>query len=78
MSPPPGGDIAPPGYYMLWLIDDQGRPCQRASFIRVSKQKLIVSADVSTFSIFEVDALGPPADFHERSTWPATASCPPR
>ena len=63
VSPPPGGDIAPPGYYMLWLIDDQGRPCQRASFIRVSKQKLFVSADISTFSIFEVDALGPPSEF---------------
>ena len=63
VAPPPGGDVAPPGYYMLWLIDDQGRPCQRASFIRLSKQKLIVSADISTFSIFEVDALGPPSEF---------------
>ena len=63
VSPPPSGDIAPPGYYMLWLIDEQGRPCQRASFIRVSKQKLFVSADISTFSVFEVDALGPPSEF---------------
>ena len=48
---------------MLWLIDNQERICQRASFIRVSKQKLVISADISTYSIFEIDALGPPADF---------------
>lgn len=60
---PPNGNIAPPGYYMLWLIDDQERVCQRASFIRVSRQKLFVTADISTFSIHEVDALGPPSLF---------------
>ena len=27
--------IAPPGYYMLWIVDDQKRPCQRAEFIRL-------------------------------------------
>ena len=61
---PPNGRIAPPGYYMLWLIDDSERPCQRARFIRISKQKLIVSADISTYSIHEVDALGTPAAFN--------------
>ncbi|HEU5280296.1 MAG TPA: galactose oxidase-like domain-containing protein [Gaiellaceae bacterium] len=65
VAPPPSADIAPPGYYMLWLIDDEGRPCERAWFVRVSKQKLVVSADVSTFSIFEVDALGPPSQFKD-------------
>ena len=65
VTSPPDGRIAPPGYYMLWLIDDQGRPCQRASFIRVSQQKLVVSADISTFSIHEVDALGTPAQFFD-------------
>jgi hypothetical protein len=33
---PPNGGVAPPGYYMLWLIDDAGRPCKLAKFIRVS------------------------------------------
>lgn len=60
---PPNGRIAPPGYYMLWLIDNDERPCELASFIRISKQKLIVSADISTFSIHEVEALGTPATF---------------
>lgn len=63
VSSPPRGDIAPPGYYMLFLIDTQGRVCQRASFIRVSKQKLVISADISTYSIHEVEALGTPAQF---------------
>lgn len=60
---PPNGSIAPPGYYMLWLIDDQERVCQRASFIRVSKQEIAVTSDISTYSIHEVDALGLPALF---------------
>jgi YHS domain-containing protein len=60
---PPDPNIAPPGYYMLFLIDDQERVCERASFIRVSRQKLVISADISTFSRFEVDALGPTSTF---------------
>lgn len=62
---PPTAEIAPPGYYMLFLIDDQERVCERASFVRLSRQKLVVSADISTYSIHEVDALGPPAVFEE-------------
>jgi len=27
--------IAPPGYYMLWIVDDQGRPCEDAVFIQL-------------------------------------------
>lgn len=32
---PPSGDIAPPGPYLLFLVDDAGRPCEYASFVRV-------------------------------------------
>jgi hypothetical protein len=28
-------NLIPPGYYMLWIVDDQKRPCQRAEFIRI-------------------------------------------
>jgi hypothetical protein len=63
VNAPPRGDIAPPGFYMLFLIDNQERVCQRAAFIRVSKQKLLISADISTYSIHEVNALGLPAQF---------------
>jgi hypothetical protein len=27
--------VAPPGYYMLWIVDDQGRPCKEAKFIHL-------------------------------------------
>jgi hypothetical protein len=27
--------LAPPGYYMLWIVDDQGRPCERAVFMHL-------------------------------------------
>lgn len=27
--------IAPPGYYMLWIVDTQGLPCEEALFIRL-------------------------------------------
>ncbi len=28
--------VAPPGYYMVFIIDDQGRPCQRARFVHLA------------------------------------------
>lgn len=33
---PPNGNIAPPGPYMLWVIDDENRPCQLALFVVLS------------------------------------------
>ena len=30
---PPDGSIAPPGPYMIWVIDDRNRPCVRAPFV---------------------------------------------
>jgi hypothetical protein len=60
---PPNANVAPPGNYMLWIIDDDGRVCELASFIRISQQKLFISPDISTFSVHEVAALGTPASF---------------
>ena len=37
VTAPPNGSIAPPGYYMLWVIDANGNPCERARFIHVPK-----------------------------------------
>lgn len=62
---PPDGNIAPPGYYMIWVVDDEGRPCEWAPFIRVANMKVFVTADVSTYSVHEVEALGPPAHFND-------------
>jgi hypothetical protein len=58
-------DTLPPGRYMVWIIDNNGRPCQWARFIRISHQKALISADISTFSLQEVQALGTPAEFPE-------------
>ena len=27
--------VAPPGYYMVFIVDTQGRPCERAKFVRL-------------------------------------------
>ena len=29
--------VAPPGYYMLFIIDSEGRPCQQAVFVRLRR-----------------------------------------
>lgn len=60
VTAPPNGNIAPPGYYMLWVVDDEGLPCQLARFIRVSNLKCSIASAVSTFSRSEVEALGTP------------------
>lgn len=60
---PPSGNITPPGYYMLWLIDSQERPCKLAKFIRVSAQHCDIALDISTFSKLEAQAAGSPALF---------------
>jgi hypothetical protein len=55
---PPNGNVAPPGYHMLWVVDAAGRPCQVAKFVRVAYQSCTVVTDRSTFSREEVQALG--------------------
>ncbi len=64
---PTAQDVLPPGYYLLWILDSQSppRPCVWASFIRLSDQKALVSSDVSTYSVYEVQGLGTPATFTE-------------
>jgi galactose oxidase-like protein len=39
MLPETEASIAPPGYYMLWIVDKQQRPCVRAWFIHVTSPK---------------------------------------
>ncbi|KMP77368.1 hypothetical protein TU62_04685 [Bacillus cereus] len=55
---PPHGNVAPPGYYMLWVIDVNGNPCQKAKFIRLTQLSCTVITDRSTFSEEEVKSLG--------------------
>lgn len=48
--------VAPPGYYMVFIVDSNGRPCSRARFVRLSNQHCTVVADRSHFSHDEVEA----------------------
>jgi hypothetical protein len=58
LAVPPSGNVVPPGYYMLWVVDTAGNPCQVARFVRVAHVSCRVIADRSTFSEEEVQALG--------------------
>jgi hypothetical protein len=55
---PPTGAVAPPGYYMLWLVDTNGNPCELARFVRLAHVGCRVVTDRSTFSIEEIQSLG--------------------
>lgn len=55
---PPHGGIAPPGGYMLFIVDDQGRPCERARFIRIGGIAYLVT-NRSQFAREEVSTLFP-------------------
>ena len=48
--------VAPPGYYMVFIVDSNGRPCERARFVRLSNERCTVVADRSHFSHDEVEA----------------------
>lgn len=36
LTTPPNGNIAPPGPYMLFVVDTNGRPCQYAAFVQLN------------------------------------------
>lgn len=55
-SIPSDSSVLPPGYYMLWIIDNAGLPCKLAKFIRIAFQNSQIITDRSTFSVLEVDA----------------------
>lgn len=61
VTAPPNSRIAPPGYYLLWVLDQNHLPCQEARFIRICSQGVQIILDRSTFSTHEVQALGVPA-----------------
>jgi hypothetical protein len=56
------GGVAPPGPYMVFLIDEGGRPCQYARFVRVGGDMYVIT-DRSHFSEMEVDSMSSPATF---------------
>jgi hypothetical protein len=58
VSAPPSGNVAPPGYYMLWVVDNVGNPCQLATFVRLAYVGCTVTTDRSTFSEEEIASIG--------------------
>ena len=49
---------APPGYYMLWIVDDENRPCEQAVFLQLSRRKCRIITDRSHVSKDELNATG--------------------
>ena len=49
--------IAPPGYYMVFIVDNAGRPCERAEFVRLDH--CAVSVDDCVAPVFEKGNLLP-------------------
>jgi|SRR5262245_5420195 len=41
VTAPPSGLVAPPGSYMLFIVDNRGRPCDYAKFVRVVQRTRI-------------------------------------
>jgi hypothetical protein len=58
LAAPPNGNVAPPGYYMLWVIDMAGNPCEQASFVRLAHVSCEAVTDLSTYSEEQVQSLG--------------------
>lgn len=44
VAAPAHSALAPPGNYMLWIVDDAGRPCKRANFMNVSAFSVRITA----------------------------------
>ena len=47
--------VAPPGYYMLWITDNQNRPCEEAKFVQLSRRHCRIVTDRSHVSNDEVN-----------------------
>jgi len=58
LKAPPRGEVAPPGYYMLWVVDTAGNPCRAAPFVRLGHLSCRVIANNSTYSEEQVAATG--------------------
>jgi hypothetical protein len=54
---PPHGNVAPPGFYMLWVVDEEDRPCRQAAIVRLAGLNCDLVLDRSTLSRDEVEAL---------------------
>jgi hypothetical protein len=44
VTAPPHSTVAPPGFYMLWIIDGDDRPCKTARFVNLSSFSVKITA----------------------------------
>lgn len=56
---PADASVTPPGYYMLWIVNDAGLPCQVARFVRMAHVRCEVVTERDTFSQEEVQSYAP-------------------
>lgn len=54
---PPDGGVAPPGHYMLWIIDGDGLPCEQAPFVKLGHQGMFIALGRSSISVHDVDSM---------------------
>jgi len=57
---PSSSNLAPPGYYLLWVLRTATTPCERARFIRLAPLDHYAVLQLSTYSLLAVKALRPP------------------
>ena len=57
---PTSSNLAPPGYYLLWVLRTAITPCERARFIRLAPLDHYAVLQLSTYSLLAVKALRPP------------------
>jgi hypothetical protein len=51
-------NIAPPGWYMLWVVDDEERPATQARMVHLSRRQCLIVTDRSHIARDELDPAG--------------------
>ena len=64
VATPPDAAIAPPGNYMVFLVDDAGRPCQYASFARLGGRVVTTPEPFDKSVLDDSSGAGPALALH--------------
>jgi hypothetical protein len=60
VTAPSSSNLAPPGYYLLFVLRNANTPCEQAWFIRLAPQDQYAVLQLSTYSLLAVKALRQP------------------
>jgi hypothetical protein len=66
VATPADGSIAPPGFYMVWIVDDQGAPCEHAFWLQLLPQ-------IVNFTVGDFTHSGKSYNVHVHNSVPAIA-----